>query len=346
MSDRSPPARRRRRWRVMLPTLVVLGLAVLWSIAWFTAAWFIERGIADARAQAAGDGVILACAEDGVRGYPFRFAYRCTNAVLTTPDVALSAPRVLVTAQAYDPRHLIAEAEGPLELAASDGRSGRADWSRLLLSARSDFGRLRTAIFDGESDPLRILTEVGVSASDLVVETEVGPGALSRLSAFARPAPETQRRDVEVAVDATALRAGALNEPVDVVLRGRLFDLPDLDGADFVARWLGQGGAIGVTQLDIAGETALVRGEGRLTAGPEGEADAEATLAFVAPTEVPALFADEGLRGIVATLSNALLFTGRPTEVDGRDALALDVVVEDGDAQVGILPLGALPPLF
>ena len=345
MSDRSPPARR-RPWRVMLPTLVVLGLAVLWSIAWFTAAWFIERGIGDARAQAAGDGVTLACAEDGVGGYPFRFAYRCTDAVLTTPDVTLRAPRILATVQAYDPRYLIAEAEGPLEVAASDGRSGRADWSRLLLSARSDLGRLRAAILDGESDPLRILTEVGASASDLVVETEIGPGALARFTAFARPALETQRRDVEVAVDATALQARALTEPVDIVLRSRLFDLPDLEGVDFVARWLGQGGAVGVTQLDIAGEAAIVRAEGRLTAGPDGEAEGEATLAFVAPTQVPALVADDGLRGIVATLSNALLFTGRPTKVDGRDALALDVVVTDGEAQVGFLPLGALPPLF
>ena len=74
---------------------------------------------------------------------------------------------------------------------------------------------------------------------------------------------------------------------------------------------------------------------------PDGEAEAEATLGLRrADRKFPPSSPTRGLRGIVATLSNALLFTGRPTEVDGRDALALDVVVKDGDAQVGILPLG------
>lgn len=348
MSDpTSQPARRRRRpWRAMLPTLVVLGLGLVWSLAWFIGAWWLERGIAEARAAMVGEGVSLECSDDGISGYPFRFTFDCVDAVLTTPDATVALTRIAATVQAYDPRYMIAELQGPARIIGESGTQTDMTWERLLVSARTEIGLLRAAVEGRDVDPLRIVTEFGLTATDIGASFGREQLAAARLAAFARPALNAASRDVEIAVDIDEAGSRALSQPIDVILRSRLFALPRLGGSAFFEDWLGAGGSIGLTQLDLANSDAVMRASGQMSAPTNGAVEAEISVGVVHPGALPGLVADADLGGLLATIANAFLLVGRPIDIDGQDALALDVTVRDGNARIGILPIGALPPLF
>ncbi len=346
VSGTPSPSRRGPPWRAMLPTLVVLGVGVVWSVAWFAAASSLEGEIEDGIARMADRGVALTCETGGLEGYPFRFAYDCEGADLVGPSYRIRMPRVVATVQAYDPRHMIVQFEGPGVLETA-GRSVDASWDGLLASGRTTWGAVGTAIETGRVDPLQAITELGLTATALELTDGAATASAERMSAFARPAAESVGRDVEIAVDIAALMtAGLTTAPADTSLRARLFALPDdLDDTD-LRDWLRADGAIGVTRWDVSAGTGTVRASGRLDADADGAANGTLTLAAANPQALAALLADPGLGSLAATLSNALLLTGRATDIDGRDALAVDITVEGGNASLGFLPLGTLPSLF
>ena len=121
MPDMIPAPRRRPLWRLfILPALVVVA-AVAWSAFWFYAA--SEAGVrADAwAAQEAKAGRVYACGKREVAGFPFRFEVTCGDASVSlfsqTADAkALFNARlseILVIAQVYQPKLLIAEFKAP-----------------------------------------------------------------------------------------------------------------------------------------------------------------------------------------------------------------------------------------
>ncbi|MEM7567272.1 MAG: DUF2125 domain-containing protein [Pseudomonadota bacterium] len=329
----------------MLPTLVVLGVGIVWSIAWFVAARMIEPRIEAALARQSGD-VTLTCGTGDLGGYPFRFAYDCTDAAIATRAMTARMPRLVFTVQAYDPRHLIAQAQGPGTLEV-DGRTIDASWNQLLASGRTTWGALRTLAETRRADPLDAITELGLGATNLSLEEAGTALTIVQANAFARPAPTAVGRDVEIAVDLTDVSDPRLTTmPIDASLRARLFSLPDDLSGDLARRWLGEEGAIGITRLDILPGDAALRLAGRVEAEENGAPTGTLTLTAAQPRAVASVLADRTLATLAATLSNALLLTGRATEIDGRDALAVDVTIENGDARLGFVPLGALPPLF
>ncbi|VIO66239.1 hypothetical protein CI1B_13580 [Bradyrhizobium ivorense] len=123
MSDLTP--RRRSRFGLYLVPALVLIAAVLWSAFWWFAA--SQVGVqADAwRAQEAKAGRVYDCGNRSVAGYPFRFEVRCTDPSVmlvsqtAAPQMAFVArlAEILVVAQVYDPKLVIAEFKGPATLA-------------------------------------------------------------------------------------------------------------------------------------------------------------------------------------------------------------------------------------
>src|ERR1044072_9424302 len=110
--------RRRGRWLIATPLIVVLLLGLGWSGFWYYAATQAEARIADWQAQQAGVGRTFSCGKQGVGGYPFRIEARCTDVSVelkdTQPPVALKLKEILVVSQVWDPKLFIAEFPGPL----------------------------------------------------------------------------------------------------------------------------------------------------------------------------------------------------------------------------------------
>lgn len=125
MSDLTSAPRRRSRFGLYFVPVLVLIAAVAWSGFWFFAA--SQVGVqADAwRAQEAKAGRIYDCANRSVAGFPFRFEVRCTDPSVmlvsqtASPQLAFVArlAEILVVAQVYDPKHVIAEFKGPATIA-------------------------------------------------------------------------------------------------------------------------------------------------------------------------------------------------------------------------------------
>ncbi|MBR0874249.1 DUF2125 domain-containing protein [Bradyrhizobium tropiciagri] len=125
MSDLTPTPRRRSRVGLYAVPVLVLIAALAWSGFWWFAA--SQVGVqADAwRAQEAKAGRVYDCGNRSVAGYPFRFEVRCTDPSVmlvsqtASPQMAFVArlAEILVVAQVYDPKLVIAEFKGPATIA-------------------------------------------------------------------------------------------------------------------------------------------------------------------------------------------------------------------------------------
>jgi hypothetical protein len=138
MPDINPAPRRRPLWRLFIAPVLVLIAAIAWSAFWFYAA--SQVGVrADAwRAQEAKAGRVYDCGKRSVAGYPFRLEVRCEDASVTLVSQTANAQapftarlgEILVVAQVYDPRLVIAEFKAPATLAErSEQPSFIVNWS-------------------------------------------------------------------------------------------------------------------------------------------------------------------------------------------------------------------------
>jgi hypothetical protein len=124
MSDITLAPRRRPLWRLFFMPVLVVVAAVAWSGFWFYAASEVDVKADAWRAQEAKSGRIFDCAKRSVAGYPFRLEVRCDGASAslvsqTAGQAATQTPftarlgQILVVAQVYDPKLLIAEFTAP-----------------------------------------------------------------------------------------------------------------------------------------------------------------------------------------------------------------------------------------
>ena len=125
MSDMTPAPRRRPLWRLFIMPALLVVAAAAWSAFWLYAA--SEVGVrADAwAAQEAKAGRVYACSKRSVAGYPFRLEVTCDDAsvALVSQTAGAQAPftarlsEIMVIAQIYQPKLLIAEFKAPATLA-------------------------------------------------------------------------------------------------------------------------------------------------------------------------------------------------------------------------------------
>ena len=120
MTDTTLAPRRRPLWRLFIAPVLLLIAAVAWSAFWFYAASQVDVAADAWRAREAKSGRVYDCAKRTVAGFPFRLEVRCDGAsVSLVSQTAGQAPvtarlgEILVVAQVYDPKLLIAEFTAP-----------------------------------------------------------------------------------------------------------------------------------------------------------------------------------------------------------------------------------------
>ncbi len=130
-------APRRRPWLIATPLILVLVLGALWCGFWYYAAGEAKVRIDAWQAQQAKAGRAFTCGTQTVGGFPFRIEVDCADVAVelkdAQPPISLKVKRILVVAQVWDPKALIAEFTGPLT-AADPGnrltRPPRGRWRR------------------------------------------------------------------------------------------------------------------------------------------------------------------------------------------------------------------------
>jgi hypothetical protein len=140
MQDNIIAPRRRPLWRLFIMPVLVLIAAIAWSAFWFYAASEVGERADAWRAQEAKSGRVYDCAKRTVAGFPFRFEVRCDGAsVALFSQTAAQTPftarlgEILVVAQIYDPKLLIAEFAAPATITDRD-QSMLVNWSKARAS--------------------------------------------------------------------------------------------------------------------------------------------------------------------------------------------------------------------
>ncbi len=124
MPDMTPAPRRRPLWRLFIMPALLVVAAAAWSAFWFYAASQVDVRADAWRAQEAKSGRVYDCARRSVAGFPFRLEVRCDGASVslksqTAEQAATQAPitarlgEILIVAQIWDPKLLIAEFTAP-----------------------------------------------------------------------------------------------------------------------------------------------------------------------------------------------------------------------------------------
>jgi hypothetical protein len=311
MSDISLAPRRRSLWRLLLIPVLLLFAAAGWSAFWFFAA--SQAGVsADAwRAQEAKSGRVYDCARRSVAGFPFRLELRCDGASVslnsqTAGQTATQVPvtaklgEILVVAQVYDPKLLIAEFTGPATLSDGGGSpSMSVNWSKG-----------RSSVVGLPQIPNRASIEFDNPEVDRVNGSMLAPLARAKHIELHGRLAENSTADHPVIETALKIEAGSVQQlhpllavPFDAELRGMLSGLNDLSPKPWPQRLRelqAAGGHLEIVQSRIAqGElVAVATGTLALTANGRLDGELQMTVAGL-ETVIPALglekMLDEGV---------------------------------------------------
>jgi hypothetical protein len=311
MSDISLAPRRRSLWRLFLLPVLLLFAAAAWSAFWFFAA--SQAGVAaDAwRAQEAKAGRVYDCASRSVAGFPFRLELRCDGASVslssqTAGQAATQIPitgklgEILVVAQVYDPKLLIAEFTGPATISDGGGSPSMAvNWSkgRSSVVGLPQIPSRASIVFDNpEVDRLN-----GPTLTPLARAKHIElHGRLADDSTFDHPVIETALK-----IEAGSLQQihPLLAQPFDADVRATLSGLNDLSPKPWPQRFRelqAAGGHVEIVQSRIAQGELVAVAAGTLALTANGRLDGELQMTVAGLERViPALgiekMLDEGV---------------------------------------------------
>ena len=269
----------------MMPVLLLVAAAA-WSGFWFYAASQAEVKADAWRAQEARSGRIYDCARRTVAGFPFRLEVRCDGASVslvsqTAAQAAAQKPvtaklsEILIVAQVYDPKLLIAEFSAPATVFDSQGGSSMVvNWSK----ARSSVVGLpaipqRASIVFDDASVDRVNASVQVPlARAKHVELH---GRLAEGTALEHPVIESVLR-----VEAGSVQDvhPLLAQPFDAQLRAMLSGLKDLAPKPWPERFRelqAAGGHVEIVQSRIQQGDLIAVAAGTLGLSVQGNLDGE-----------------------------------------------------------------------
>jgi len=269
----------------MMPVLLLVAAAA-WSGFWFYAASQAEVKADAWRAQEARSGRVYDCARRTVAGFPFRLEVRCDGAsvslvsqtaaqAVAQKPVTAKLSEILIVAQVYDPKLLIAEFSAPATVFDPQGGSSMVvNWSK----ARSSVVGLpaipqRASIVFDDASVDRVNASVQVPlARAKHVELH---GRLAEGTALEHPVIETVFR-----VEAGSVQDvhPLLAQPFDAQLRAMLSGLKDLAPKPWPERFRelqAAGGHVEIVQSRIQQGDLIAVAAGTLGLSVQGNLDGE-----------------------------------------------------------------------
>jgi hypothetical protein len=299
MSDMTLAPRRRPLWRLFIMPVLVLIAAVAWSAFWFYAASQVDASADAWRAQEAKSGRVYDCAKRSVAGFPFRLEVRCDGAsvsLVSQTAGAAQAPitaklgEILVVAQVYDPKLLIAEFTAPATLSAGAGTSSMmVNWSKA-----------RSSVVGLPAVPQRASIVFDDPAIDRVTGSAQTPLARAKHIELHGRLAEGSPLDHPVIESALKIEGGSVQEvhpllaqPFDADVRVMLSGLRDFAPKPWPQRFREiqqAGGHIEIVQSRITQGDVLAVGAGTLGLNAQGRLDGEVQMTVAGIEKiVPAL---------------------------------------------------------
>jgi hypothetical protein len=296
-------AGRRPRWGIFVAPILLLVLALAWSGFWFYAASQAETAADAWRAQEAKSGRVYDCAKRTIGGFPFRFEVQCSGAsVALVSQTASKTPftarldNILVLAQVYDPKRVIAEFTAPATL--TDGVTNTS----FVVNWRQG----RSSVFGLPSVPERaslVFDEPTVNRLDGSVQV---PLARAKSVELHGRLAEGSTRDNPIIETVLQIAQGSIQgvhpllaEPFEADIRAKITGLKDLTPKPWPQRFRemqAAGGHMEIVQSRVQqGETISVAA-GTLSLSPNGRLDGELQMTVTGLERViPALGIDKML---------------------------------------------------
>lgn len=348
-----PKPKKRSSWRIASPLIFFLVVAAAWSGFWVFVSRETEAGLDIALAHEAANGRTLACAERTFSGFPFRIEVSCRA---LTIDVdrgderwSLSAARLVAVAQVYQPRHIILEVTGPINVVSPDDPRE--------IEAR--FTELRASFVSGNEGPDRVAVVVGGLDADVILgearQKLIGQASgefHARRSAAADAAPGSY--DVALSLDAASVpevdsKLGPA--PAKVSFVGVIKGLTDWSPRPFQDRlrdWQAAGGSLVIERAQIdRGETSA-KASGEVALDPEGRPDGKVFVTLAGVDVLTQQLKDAAIAppNVTRMLGVGLAILGKPSNIDGKAAVELPLTMKEGRASLGAFPMARLNPLF
>jgi hypothetical protein len=301
MSDITMAPRRRPLWRLFIMPVLLLIAAAAWSAFWFFAASQVDVRADAWRAQEAKSGRVYDCAKRSVAGFPFRLEVRCDGASVslisqTAGQVATQAPitaklgEILVVAQIYDPKLLIAEFTAPATI------SGSSQQGSMLVN----WSTARSSVVGLPGIPQRASIVFDDPAIDRVNGPVPTPLARAKHVELHGRLAEGSPSDSPVIETVLQIAQGSLQElhpllaaPFDVDVRTTLSGLKDFSPKPWPERFReiqAAGGHVEIVQSRIQQGDLIAVGAGTLGLSASGRLDGELQMTVAGIEKViPAL---------------------------------------------------------
>ena len=306
MTDIALAPRRYRRWRIFIAPVLLLIAAVGWSAFWFYAASQVDVQADAWRAREAKSGRVFDCANRSVAGFPFRLEVSCTGANVALVSQAAGQPaaqpftakldKILVVAQIYDPKLVIAEFTPPATLYDPRAQQSYAvNWS---LGHASIAGLPFT--------PQRVALEFNDPKIDRVDQSMRVPVAQARHAELHGRLAEGSPADRPVIESQLLINQGSIQglhpllaEPFDVGVRAMVSGLKDLSPKPWPVRFRelqAAGGHVEIVQSRLQQGDLIAIAAGSLGLSPSGHLDGELQMTVAGIEKViPALGIDKML---------------------------------------------------
>jgi len=374
---------RRRRWLLFMPFALVVVLAAGWSVVWFYAAAGAEPELAAWREAERRAGRTQDCASQSIGGYPFRIEVRCGGAGLElkgTPTLQLKLPFAAVAVQVYDPKLLIAEFTGPLEVSEPErARVALVDWNLGQASVRGLPSGMERASLVLVGPSIRVPSLAGndavFSARRLELHGRQAPGspadnptveAALRLDAAVADKLENLF-DAATADKVRVLAANPTDADVAATLRG-VDDIRPKPWPAWFKEWQARGGQLEIDKARLARQDVIAAGSGVLQLTPRGGLEGNLQVTVVGIEKILKMFDIDrimsegqigatfnaldrlvpGLGGIArqSAAPSLIAALGQRTTLEGKPAVAFPIRFVDGTVFLGPFQVGAVPPLF
>ena len=299
MSEMTLAPRRRPLWRLFFMPVLLLTAAAAWSAFWFYSASQVDITADAWRAQEAQSGRVYDCARRSVAGYPFRLEVRCDGASVSLiaqtagetpgqPPITAKLGEILVVAQVYDPKLLIAEFTAPATISDRGGQSSMvANWR----TARSSVVGLPAV-------PQRVALVFDDPSIDRVEGSARTPLARARHIELHGRLAEGSPPDHPVIETALQIEAGSvqgvhplLAQPFDADVRTRLSGLKDFSPKPWPQRFReiqAAGGHVDIVQSRIQQGDVVAVAAGALSLNAEGRLEGELQMTVAGLEQVVA----------------------------------------------------------
>lgn len=324
----------------------VLAIIVALLIGGWSAYWAFARGavydvIRNAQMVADARGGSIQCGNQSLGGYPFRFELLCSPFRMEQDGQWYFVERLQVVALAYNPTHVIIDAQSPAEINLQDegrGPAYAAEWKTAQASVKAEGGR-PAIVGAAFKDPTLTFADGSQVLQLDAVEAEAH---------VRRIGDEGKALDVAFLVNGLTSKQASGHLPIDLEL---VMQLPDggkvLDGkvSDLSDLMVNEELRVSVSTLNIGSGEFKVNTRGDLVIDEDGRLNGTLPLVITGIHQLQEVLAPLFPQGskTLESLQKTALAIGRGSAVDGVPTLNLPVTLENGRARIAFFDLGPVP---